>query len=171
MGIQIKRVGHIGLLVSDFERSLQFYTEVLGCTITNLRTAKDGTQTAFMRFEDMHHDLVITSAPTGADIASQGQRQRLIQQIAFEVENRDEFLKALAHLHAKGVKLTNGPLIHGLEGGGTLGGSGSRSFYFTDPDGNRLEIYTDMMRVPDGEPFPRKEYADVMQTLFNGEDL
>ncbi len=62
-----------------------------------------------MRFEDMHHDFVITSAPPGADITSQGQRERLIQQIAFEVENRDAFLKALAHLHAKGV---NSPMVH-----------------------------------------------------------
>jgi hypothetical protein len=30
-----------------------------------------------------------------------------------------------------------------------------------DPDGNRLEIYTDMMKVPEGEEFPRQEYADV----------
>src|SRR5215472_14527036 len=72
-------------------------------------------------------------------------------------------LRALAHLQAKGVKLINGPLIHGIEGGGNLGGSGSRSFYFNDPDGNRLEIYTDMMRVPNGEEFPRKEYANVLQ--------
>ena len=40
--------------------------------------------------------------------------------------------------------------------GNAFGGSGSRSFYFLDPDGNRLEIYTDMMKVPDGEQFPRR---------------
>jgi hypothetical protein len=44
-----------------------------------------------------------------------------------------------------------------------LGGSGSRSFYFLDPDGNRLEIYTDMMKVPEGERFPRTEYAEVFK--------
>ena len=32
MGIQLKRIGHVGILVSDFERSFRFYTEVLGCT-------------------------------------------------------------------------------------------------------------------------------------------
>jgi len=60
-------------------------------------------------------------------------------------------------------------LIHGFEGGGNLGGSGSRSFYFLDPDGNRLEIYTDMMRVPNGETFPRTEYAEAMKAYANGE--
>ena len=74
-------------------------------------------------------------------------------------------------LHATGMKLTNGPLIHGLEDSGALGGSGSQPFCFTNPDSNRLEIYADMMRVPDGEEFPRREYADVMQTRFKGEEL
>jgi uncharacterized protein YjlB len=34
-------------------------------------------------------------------------------------------------------------------------------------DGNRLEIYTDMMRVPNGEEFPRKEYANALQEYAN----
>jgi len=167
MGIHIKRIGHVGILVSDFERSFRFYTEVLGCTVTNRNKRPDGSETAFLRFDDMHHDVVLSSAPPGVDVTSQGQRERLIQQIAFEVEDRDEFLKALAHLHAKGVKLINGPLIHGFESGGNLSGSGSRSFYFHDPDGNRLEIYTDMMRVPNGEEFPRPEYAKAMQAYVD----
>ena len=168
MGIHIKKVGHVGILVSDFERSLKFYTEVLGCTVTSRRKAEDGTEMAFMRFEDLHHDFVIGSASEGVDVTSQGQRERVLQQVAFEVDGRDEWLQALAHLHSKGVKLSSGPLIHGMEGGGNLGGSGSRSFYFSDPDGNRLEIYTDMMRVPNGEEFPRKEYAEAMKAFLQG---
>ena len=168
MGIQIKGVGHVGILVSDLERSFRFYTEVLGCKVTSRRKGPDGSETAFLRFDDVHHDFVISSAPPGVDVTAAGPRERLIQQIAFEVEDRDEFLKALAHLHAKGVKLINGPLIHGFESGGNLSGSGSRSFYFHDPDGNRLEIYTDMMRVPNGEEFPRKEYANVLQEYVSG---
>ena len=42
MGIQIKRVGHVGILVSDFERSFEFYTEVLGCKVTSRRRRPDG---------------------------------------------------------------------------------------------------------------------------------
>ena len=43
MGIQIKRVGHVGILVSDFERSFEFYTKVLGCKVTSRRrTARRG---------------------------------------------------------------------------------------------------------------------------------
>jgi len=168
MSIELKRIGHVGILVSDVERSLRFYIDVLGCKITNRNKRPDGSETVFLRFDDMHHDFVISSAPPGVDVTATGQRERLVQQIAFEVEDRDAFLKALAHLHAHGVKPVSGPLIHGFEGGGNLGGSGSRSFYFLDPDGNRLEIFTDMMRVPNGEEFPRKEYAEALQAYANG---
>ncbi len=167
MGIQIKRIGHVGILVSDFEKSFKFYTEVLGCKVTNRRKRPDGSEGAFLRFDDTHHDFVIASAPAGVDVSSSVKSgERLIQQIAFEVENRDEFMKALAHLHTKGVKIINGPLTHGIESGGNIEGSGSRSFYFNDPDGNRLEIFTDGMKVPNGETFPRAEYADALEDFM-----
>ncbi len=110
MGIEIKRIGHVGILVSDFEKSLKFYTEVMGCKVTSLRERPDGSKGAFLRFDETHHDFVIGSAPAGVDVSSSvKQGERLIQQIAFEVENRDEFMKALAHLHTKGVKIIKVP--------------------------------------------------------------
>ena len=153
----------MGILVSDFERSLKFYTEV-GCKVTR---EPNGAKGAFLRFDETHHDFVIGTAPAGVDVSDSGKPgERLIQQIAFEVENRDEFMKALAHLHTKGVKIINGPLTHGIESGGNIEGSGSRSFYFCDPDGNRLEIFTDGMKVPNGETFPRAEYADALEDFM-----
>jgi catechol 2,3-dioxygenase-like lactoylglutathione lyase family enzyme len=167
MAINVKRVGHVGIYVSDVQRSLQFYTDVLGCTITNVGRDTDGNaRSAFLRFEDKHHDFVLFQAPDGLDPASAEAGTRVVQQIAFEVDSRDEFLRALAHVRSKDVQIVSGPLIHGFEGDGkNFGGSGSRSFYFLDPDGNRLEIYTDMMRVPNGEPFPRQEYAAMLDAL------
>jgi catechol 2,3-dioxygenase-like lactoylglutathione lyase family enzyme len=167
MAINVKRVGHVGIYVSDVERSLQFYTEVLGCTITNVsRDANGKARSAFLRFEDKHHDFVLVQAPEGLDPVSAAAGQRVVQQIAFEVDSRDDFLRALTHVRVKGVEIVSGPLVHGFEGDGkNFGGSGSRSFYLLDPDGNRLEIYTDMMRVPNGEQFPRQEYADLIDVL------
>ncbi len=168
MGIQIKRVGHVGILVSDFERSFRFYTEVLGCKVTSRRRRPDGAETAFLRFEETHHDFVIATAPVDVDVSENVPgRARLVQQVAFEVENRDEFMRALAHLHNHGVEIINGPLTHGIESGGNVEGSGSRSFYFCDPDGNRLEIFTDGMKVPNGEQFPRAEYADAIKDFMD----
>ena len=91
MSIQIKRIGHVGILVSDFEKSFKFYTEVMGCKVTNRRERPDGSEGAFLRFDETHHDFVIASAPAGVDVSSAVKHEgRLIQQIAFEVENRGE---------------------------------------------------------------------------------
>ena len=165
--INVKRLGHVGILVSDMERSLDFYTDVMGLTITHLRHTPDGNlQAAFLRFEENHHDFVIGKAPESIEVTSTDWKERLVQQIAFEVDNRDEFLRAVTHIRSKGVKIISGPLVHGFEGDGkSFTGSGSRSVYFLDPDGNRLEIYTEMMKVPYGERFPRQEYADLIETL------
>ena len=167
MGIQINRVGHIGILVSEFERSFKFYTEVLGCKVTDLRRGEDGRQTAFMRFDECHHDIVISEAPSGVDVTASQGGERLIQQIAFEVEDREAYLNALVHLHSHGIELINGPLVHGPEGGGGILGSGSRSFYFLDPDGNRLEIYTESSKVRNGESFPSPDIAAALKAYTN----
>ena len=165
--INVKGIGHVGILVADVERSLKFYTDTMGFTITNLRHDSDGNLAgAFLRFEDEHHNFVIGKAPEGLDVTAPDAKERLIQQISFELENRDEFLRAVTHLRGKGVKVLSGPLVHGFERDGeNFNGSGSRSFYFEDPDGNRLEIFTDMMNVPNGEQFPRAEYADLIDAL------
>jgi catechol 2,3-dioxygenase-like lactoylglutathione lyase family enzyme len=68
VGIQIKRIGHIGILVSDFERSFRFYTEILGMIVTSRRRREDGIETAFLRF-GTHHDFVIATAPVGVDVS------------------------------------------------------------------------------------------------------
>ncbi len=167
MGIQIKALGHIGILVSDFERSFKFYTEIMGFKVTRKTQNTDGTGSAFLRYDDTHHDFVIASAPVGVDVSEAiPSRDRLVGQIAFQVENRDEFMRALGHLHTNGVEIINGPTTHGIENGDNISGSGSRSFYFLDPDGNRLEIFTDGMKVPNGEMFPRAEYADAIKDFM-----
>ena len=165
--ISVKKIGHVGILVADVQRSLEFYKDTMGFTVTSLRKDAEGNVVGvFMRFDEEHHNFVIGKAPEGVDVESGEMRDRLVQQISFEVESRDEFLKAVTHIRAKGAKIVAGPLIHGFEGDGkNFNGSGSRSVYFSDPDGNRLEIFTDMMKVPNGEQFPRAEYADLFETL------
>ena len=163
----INRVGHVGIYVSDVDRSLAWYTEVLGLTLTGRWPFPSGGEIVFMRFGENHHDIVLMSGPEALGAGATGGNNRL-QHIAMEIETRDEWLKALAHLKRKGVKI-RGPLVHGFEGGtgpGTLpGGSGSRSFYFEDPDGNSLELYADMMKVPEGLPFPTSDYEDLVDEV------
>jgi catechol 2,3-dioxygenase-like lactoylglutathione lyase family enzyme len=123
------------------------------------------SEIVFLRFHENHHDIVLMPAPK----QPAEKHSNRLQHIAMEIGTRDEWLKALAELKRSGVKITSGPLVHGFEGGtgpGTLpGGSGSRSFYFEDPDGNSLELYTDMMTVPEGQPFPTPDYDDLIDEV------
>jgi catechol 2,3-dioxygenase len=165
-GFTISRVGHVGIHVTDMDRSLTWYRDILGLTLTG-RWPAGGGEMAFMRFDEEHHNIVLFTHPTKVTPENRNSGYNALQHIALEMDSRDEWLKALHDLRQKGVKIERGPLIHGPEGGdgpGTLlGGSGSRSFYFNDPDGNSIELYTDMMKVPAGEQFPRQEYADVFK--------
>jgi catechol 2,3-dioxygenase-like lactoylglutathione lyase family enzyme len=166
-GFTISRVGHVGIQVTNVDRSLAWYRDILGLTVTGRWPMGENGEMAFMRFTDDHHNIVLFTHPTRVTDENRHAGYNALQHIALEVADRDEWLKALADLKRKGVEIVQGPLIHGPEGGDgpgrNFGGSGSRSFYFLDPDGNRLEIYTDMMRVPAEEQFPRAEYAEVFK--------
>ena len=163
----ISRVGHIGIQVTDFDKAVKWYTGTLGLTLTGRWPMGEDGEVAFMRFNDDHHNIVLFTHPEDVSPEDRDKGYHALQHIAMEVSDRDEWLKALADLRRKGVEIVGGPLIHGPEGtvggGNMMGGSGSRSFYFLDPEGNRLEIYTEMMKVPNDEPFPRQEYADVFK--------
>ena len=155
MGIHLDRVGHIGVQVSNVDRSIDFYRKVLGLKVTGRWGPPDiGRPMCFMRINDKHHDVVLFELPEDAGkvgVASGDSRARRapgLDHIAFEVDSREDWLAALEHVRASGVEIVTGPYVHGPEGGDKfIGGSGSHAFYFLDPDGNRIEIYCWMMKV------------------------
>ena len=164
----INRVGHVGIHVTDMDRSLEWYQDILGLTLTGRFEAPGPAEgeIAFMRFDDWHHDMVLFTHPRPVTDENRNTGYNGLQHIAMEISTRDEWLKALHHIRKKGIAI-QGPLVHGYEGidrqVGFEGGSGSRSFYFLDPDGNSIELYSDMMKVPNGEPYPRPEYAETLK--------
>jgi catechol 2,3-dioxygenase-like lactoylglutathione lyase family enzyme len=155
MGLRVNRIGHIGIHVSDVDRSIDFYRKVLGLKLTGRWAPPDFVRPiCFMRIDDKHHDVVLFELPRDAAKAgvtdSQGRREVGLDHIAFEVDSREDWLHALDHVRSCGVEIVDGPYVHGHEAGHRMsfsGGSGSHAFYFLDPDGNRIEIYCWMMRV------------------------
>lgn len=93
---------------------------------------KGGTRTT-----GVHHALVIRQAPKSVNVSAEIQgHQNLIQQIAFEMGNRNDFEHALAHLEANRVHQTKRAWQNETEHD-----SGSDSVYFEDPDGNHVEFF------------------------------
>jgi catechol 2,3-dioxygenase-like lactoylglutathione lyase family enzyme len=155
MGVRIGRVGHVGIQVTDVDRSIEFYRRVLGLKVTGRWGPPDfGRPVCFMRIDDKHHDLVLfelarDAGKVGVPVTdSQMRKGPGLDHIAFEIDAREDWLKALEHVRSCGVEIVSGPYVHAPEGGDKFtGGSGSHAFYFLDPDGNRIEVYCWMMKI------------------------
>ena len=168
-GCRVARVGHIGIHVSDVDRSIAFYRDVVGLKLTGKWGPPDFIRPiCFMRADHLHHDVVLFELPEDVDRSklstydSWDRRDVGVDHIAFEVADREDWLLALDHVRSKEVELVAGPCVHGHESSGNMsfvGGSGSHAFYFLDPDGNRIEIYCWMMSV--SEPSAAAPHPDL----------
>ena len=125
------RLQHVGLVVSDLERSRGFYADVLGLEEvprpTNFTFAG-----AWFRFGDDELHLLVEADTTGgagqAD-AGAGAAYGLTHHVAFEV---DDLEAACKRLDDAGVELTGGPMPRG---------DGVTQVFFRDPDGHVLELF------------------------------
>ncbi|MEV7022893.1 VOC family protein [Kitasatospora sp. NPDC093558] len=127
--IHTLKTGHVGLNVTDLERSIAFYRTVLGVQVVH-----EGTE-AERRYALMGRDgrLVVTlwQQSTGTfATAAPG-----LHHLSFEVETLAEVEATERQLRELGAEFAyDGVVPHGE-------GSDSGGIFFTDPDGIRLEIY------------------------------
>lgn len=123
------RTGHVGLNVTDIERSLVFYRDVLGFEVIG-EGKEEGQRYAYLGQDG---GIVLTlwqQAGAGFDPGRAG-----LHHLAFEVDGIDRVRTAEAALAAHGADFAyDGVIAHGpaAESGG---------IFFHDPDGTRLEIY------------------------------
>ena len=121
------RVGHVHLTVSDLERSLKFYRDVLGFELTQ----RYGTGAAFLSAGGYHHHIGLnTWAGEGASPPPPGRTG--LYHFAILYPNRRELARAFKRLFDHGVPI-DGASDHGV----------SEAIYLHDPDGNGIELYRD----------------------------
>ena len=131
-------LGHVHLRVSDLERSIAFYRDVIGLKVTQLY----GAQAAFLASHGYHHHLGLnTWESRGAAPGPQGHPG--LFHTAFLYPDRPSLAAALRRALDAGVELT-GAADHGV----------SEAVYFDDPDGNGVELYRD--RPPEDWPRDRE---------------
>ena len=121
-----KRLDHVEIIPRDFERSLAFYTEVLGFALDHRYPIKAPTlnEVAYLVANGSAIELLkaVATLPQGQPPEHTGYRL-----MAWEVDDMDATLKQLA---AKGVNPTWGPMT-------------TPAFIRTeiqDPDGNSIEL-------------------------------
>ena len=116
-------VGHVTLNVMDLNRSIPFYTEMLGFNILN-QTATSVDFTA-----DGSTSLLTINQP--AHVTPRPQRTTGMYHFALLLPQRSDLADLLAHFITTG--LPYGASDHLV----------SEALYIADPDGNEIEIYTD----------------------------
>ncbi|MDP8922294.1 MAG: VOC family protein [Chloroflexota bacterium] len=131
---RVTRLGHTGIYVEDLARMRDFYTRILGLTVTD-EDDERGMVFLSSRPEEEHHEFVIVRGRTAPPDA------RVIQQISWHIGSVDDLLAFHRLLLAEGVTVER-EVTHGI----------ALAIYFFDPEGNRIEVYwpTDQ-RVP--QPF------------------
>ena len=142
--MQIKSLGHVVLKVRDRGRAEAFYNGVLGLPIAARYDKLDMT---FFSLGD-HHDFAVMAI--GEEAGAPDRRGVGLLHVAFNIGTDVDVLKrAKADLEAAGVEVRS--VDHEI----------TKSLYFTDPDGNGLEVYVDVSDawrrdpslIAQGEPF------------------
>ena len=134
--VRIRKLGHVVIQVSDLERSMRFYTEVL-----NFRVSDRSPEGAvFLTSVGDHHTIgLFPSDGENAEIPAKGAVR--LQHFAFQVETLDELFEVRSYLRERGI-----PIV--WEGRRAMGGH--TSVEFLDPDGYHVELYCDMDQIPPG---------------------
>lgn len=149
---RITKLGHVVLMVADLERSLRFYTQVLGFKVSDVypATMVPGGM-VFLRFNADHHGVALVGRSKPSDEgAAAGPRD--MHHMAFEVASLDEVFRARDHLERHGVPID-------FEGRRRAGAQ--VAVEFRDPDGHRLEIYWGLDQVAwNGPSRPPEEWAE-----------
>ncbi|MFI8965644.1 VOC family protein [Streptomyces sp. NPDC053493] len=128
MSIGTLSTAHIGLNVTDLERSLGFYGDVLGFELIG-EGKEEGRRYAFLG-QDGRLVLTLWQQADGAyDSGRAG-----LHHLAFQAESADHLRAAEAALTERGTTFAYEGVVAHAEG------ASSGGIFFHDPDGTRLEI-------------------------------
>ena len=145
MPFRIGKIGHVVLNVSDLDRSVRFYTQVLGFEISDIYgTDMMPGGMVFMRCNPDHHGVALVGSMPGQSPNVE------LNHVAFEVASLDDVIRARDHLRKHEVQID----FEGRRRAGV-----QIAVEFRDPDGHRLEIYWGLDQVgSDGKVRLREQW-------------
>ena len=128
--IALLGIDHVVLRISDTERSLAFYCDLLGCSVER---RIDELGLIQLRAGSSLIDLVPVSSPLGQlGGAAAGEDGRNVDHFALEIDAFDESA-IRTQLESHGVEPGEVGIRYGARGNGP-------SMYIKDPDGNTVEL-------------------------------
>lgn len=123
-------IGHVGLNVTDLDRSVAFYAEVFGLRLLDEGRERD-RRYAFLGADDAAPVLTLWQQCDGS---FEPERPGL-HHLAFEAPDIDAVRRAESSLRAVGGHFAHAGLVRHRESSASVG------IFFEDPDGIRLEIF------------------------------
>lgn len=123
------KTGHVGLNVSDLERSKRFYQQVFGFEVAG-ESRNEGRAYAFLA---QGGTLVLTLWQQSRGTFAK--ERPGLHHLSFQVGSMDEVLTAERRLRDAGAHVHHGGVVPHAEG------ADSGGVFFDDPDGIRLEIF------------------------------
>ena len=130
MAIRIREIDHVVLRVTNVDRMLSFYCDVLGCTVE--RRVED-VGLIQLRAGRSLVDLVPVDSKLGQQGgAAPGKEGRNLDHLCFRIETFEE-ASLITYLAANGVDAGAVSSRYGAEGQGP-------SMYVQDPEGNTVEL-------------------------------
>lgn len=126
------KLGHAHIFVRDVEKSKKFYSDVLGLRVTE----SEHGRWAFLSSGDAHHELALSQVGVGAPGPVDGGVG--LFHLGFDAADKSDFARIIQRLLDRNVDID--PVDHRISWG----------VYFSDPDGNRLEVCLDTRDEPGG---------------------
>src|SRR5580658_3560619 len=120
-------IGHVHLRLSDLDRAISFYRDVLGLELMQ----RFGDQAAFLSAGGYHHHIGLNTWESQGGSPPHRNATGLYH-LALVYPTRAELADALRRLSKAGIPL-DGASDHGA----------SEALYLRDPDGNGVELYWD----------------------------
>jgi lactoylglutathione lyase len=121
---KVRKLLHTRYRVSDLEKTIQFYREVLGLEEIRRHKSPRGSELVFLKAPESEEQIEICHYPSSGPVVVQAD----LTHLAFEVDSLEDFAKHLASL---GLKYSDGPTLKS-DGGG---------FAFIDaPEGYEIEL-------------------------------
>ena len=151
-------VGHVHLKVSDLDRSIAFYRDVLGFDLMQ----RMGDQAAFLSAGGYHHHVGLNTWESRGGSPPPPGTTGLFH-AAFRFPDRRSLGQAVQRVIDAGIPL-DGASDHGV----------SEAIYLRDPDGNGVELYRDRPhsewpRAVDGTIAMHTRPLDLENLLAEGE--
>ncbi|MBW2282714.1 MAG: VOC family protein [Deltaproteobacteria bacterium] len=154
------RWSHTVVYVRDLEAMIDFYTNVLGFEVTDrgkVAPADGAPEIVFMsQVETDHHQIAFLG------VRQDDAPPNSVNHMAFRTDSLSDVRSMLAALKADGRATHINPLTHG----------NAWSVYFTDPEGNGLEVFADTpwhVQQPQGKPWDTSLTDDELHAWTQAE--